>query len=68
VNARRFLVYCEADGRCVVKCDGVQETAHFTDILAALDHVRGEGAAATCDCATVAVYDTTGRLMFEETI
>jgi hypothetical protein len=67
VNARRFLVYCEADGNCVVKCEGAGDAAHFSDILAALDHVRGQ-CPADADSATVTVYDTTGRLMFEEKV
>jgi hypothetical protein len=51
----------------VVKCEGGEDTAHCTDILAALHHVRAQRAGDS-DGITVAVYDATGRLMFEEKV
>ena len=62
---REFLVYADDTGSCVLKVDTEPVTQRFTDLIAAISHVR---ALKGTDMATLFVFDAVGQLVFTQTL
>jgi len=58
-----FFLFCEADGRCVLKQEGDDATRDFSDVLEAITFLRELNGGRK---ATLTVYDPTGRVTFQD--
>jgi len=59
----QFFLYCQTDGRCVLKQQGEQATRQFADILEAVTFISNSDVDRT---STLTVYDPAGRVMSQD--
>lgn len=60
-----FFLYCEADGKCVLKEQGVETTREFSDILEAMNYLHAVNVGRS---SKLTIYGPTGKVTFEDLI
>jgi hypothetical protein len=62
---KKFFIFCDASGHCIVNQETSEETNTFTDVLEAIAHLHATEAKGTVQ---VTVYDPLGKVAFTKVL